>query len=147
MAVCKDKTSSDVYRTVLCIVRTIRKLSTTVSFIFLTALFSFFIGPASSCSAQEAFSNWPVLPHLWPGGFPVRTGAGLRLHLSLLLYTSSQFTLLSRTLLAALNTKRHSHVLTQLCCAHLADPRRQLVPLPCCLRGLCLRSSEGAART
>lgn len=45
----------------------------------------------SSCQAQKAFSNWSLLPHLWPGDLHVRTGVGLYLRLSLLLYTSGQF--------------------------------------------------------
>lgn len=113
--------------------------------------FLLFTGAAgSSCQIQEAFSSWPVLPHLWSGGLHVRTGAGLYLRLSILLHTSGQLFLLSSVLMA-LNVKHCQkmmcHILTQLCCITAADPRGQLVPLPGYLRGLGVRSSKGQTRT
>lgn len=47
----------------------------------------------SSRQSQEAFSNWPLLPHRGSGYLHVRIGDGIYLRLSLLLYTSGQPTL------------------------------------------------------
>lgn len=102
------------------------------------AILFFFTGAPS-------FNQSLLLPHHYVG-LNVRTDDSRRPHLSLLLYLSSEFALCLFPNGKAMWTQSEGLELTRICfCPPLAGPRRQPVPLPGCLRGIHVHSSEGTA--